>query len=184
MISNERTAVDAVHATFDRVIAEGLKPDATAAASDEQIDAWAAVQGVSVVPAAVREVLRLMGHGHSVWFAGSAFGLDTVDEETKPDALGALPQLQNAMVDAAGMLVLVDHQAYQYHVIDGADLAQPNPPVWLISEEEMAEAVWPSVTDWFDANAPRVKDQLERFKRMRESGLWVDPARLACYELG
>ncbi|MFI9817837.1 hypothetical protein [Saccharothrix variisporea] len=45
-----------IRATFDRVLAEGLKAESVAGTSDEQIDAWAAAQGVDTVPAAVRIV--------------------------------------------------------------------------------------------------------------------------------
>jgi hypothetical protein len=60
MSSDEQTAADAIRATFQRVISEGLRVESVTGASDDQIDAMAAAQGAAHVPAAVREALRLI----------------------------------------------------------------------------------------------------------------------------
>ncbi|XVV01535.1 hypothetical protein ACQPW3_29630 [Actinosynnema sp. CA-248983] len=59
-----------IRATFDRVVSEGLKAESVAGAFDEQIDAWAAAQGVTTVPAAVREALRIVGVTRGLRLAG------------------------------------------------------------------------------------------------------------------
>ncbi|MFI9509690.1 hypothetical protein [Nocardia sp. NPDC052566] len=165
------------------MIADGLKLDTTTAATDGQIDAWAAAQGASTIPLAVREVLRLIGHRHRRWLAGSAYSLEGVDKQTKRSAIAHLAVMEHSMVDPAGMLVLVEHQAYEFYVIDGADLNEPDPPVWWISEQEAAEVGWSKVTDWFEAVAPNVKDDMARLELKRQSGRRISPGWAECYDL-
>lgn len=156
MGERDRAAVAGIRAVFDRVIAAGLAPESVAGAADEQIEAFAAAQGVGVLPAAVGEVLRLIGVRHGLWCAGSALGVDAVGGEAKRYAQATLAQGGGALRDASGLLVLVMHQAYEFHVIDGADLDNPDPPVWLITEGETAHPGWPSVTRWFDSISPDI----------------------------
>ncbi|WP_280268035.1 hypothetical protein [Nocardia wallacei] len=176
MNNDDRTAMETIRGTFASVIADGLKPQSVRGATDEQIDRWSQEQGVSQVPAAVREVLRLIGTKHGRWLAGSSFGVSEVDGETKRYALATLSNEKTEIADADTMLVLVGHQAYSFHIIDGADLIHPDPPVWVISEGEEAKRVWPSVTKWFESASPRVRDIRERLEMMHEFGDWIDPA--------
>ncbi|MGV9680068.1 hypothetical protein ACWDSJ_32710 [Nocardia sp. NPDC003482] len=174
MNSSEQAAAT-VRATVERVIAAGVKPGSMAGASDEQIEDWAARQGVTVIPAAVREVMRMIGIKRLGWLCGSSFGVEVIDESDKEAAIAQLARLENTMTDSAGMLVLMEHGAYQYYVIDGADLGQPDPPVWLIYEDEMAEKISPSVSGWFDSIAPDVERDRERLRFDRKLGSWIDP---------
>lgn len=135
MDSHDQEAVAAVRAVFDQVIADGLAPESVTGATDEQVEAYAAAQGVTAVPAAVREVLRLIGVDHGLWQVGGSFGVDAVGRDAKRYAQAALAQDGGAIRDPGGLLVLVMHQGYAFHVIDGADLGHPDPPVWLITEE-------------------------------------------------
>jgi hypothetical protein len=176
MTPEEQAAAEQVRATFDRVVAEGLKAESVAGASDEQVDAWAAAQGVTTVPAAVREALRIVGVTRGLWLAGSAMGVEAVTERSKRQALATLADLPDPLRDAAGMLVLVEHQAYSYHVVDGADLDQPDPPVWVINEGEDVQQYWPSVTYWFDGTAPSVKQYRSRLRLMRKQGSKLVPS--------
>ncbi|MFG1791241.1 hypothetical protein [Nocardia sp. NPDC049149] len=175
MTDTNQDVIDAIHSTFDRVIADGLKPTSMFGASDEQIDSWAAEQGITATPVAVREVLRLIGFTPGLWHAGSAFGVQVVGAKSKRGAIASLSQIENTMVDPAGMLVLVDHQAYWYCMIDGADLSLPNPPVWALSEQEYARVGWPTTTSWFDSTAPNIQAQRERLEFRREQGRSIDP---------
>jgi hypothetical protein len=138
-------------------------------ATDEQIDAMAAAQGVAHVPVAVREVLRLIGHDPGMWLAGSSFGVHRITGEMKRFALATLSQLENPLADAAGMLVIVEHQSYEFTVIDGSDLSLPDPAVWLISEGEPVTK-WPSVTAWFDGSAPDVENHRARLRSRQRRG--------------
>jgi hypothetical protein len=176
MRSDEQTAADAIRATFHRAISEGLKPGAMAGASDDQVDAMAAAQGAAHVPAAVREVLRLIGLVHGLWLAGSSLGATVVGRKAKQNALATLAgRDRNPLADAEGMLVLIEHQAYTYHVVDGADLDQPDPPVWVITEGEEARKYWPSVTNWFEGTEPSVKKYRSRLRLMRQIGITSTP---------
>ncbi|MFF0489924.1 hypothetical protein ACFYTQ_12985 [Nocardia sp. NPDC004068] len=175
MINSEQAAAATVRATVERVIAAGVKPGSMAGASDEQIEDWAARQGVTVIPAAVREVMRMIGIKRLGWLRGSSFGVEVIDESDKRGAIAQLARLDNTMTDSVGMLVLVEHQAYQYYVIDGADLSQPDPPVWFVSEDEIAEKISPSVTAWFDGIAPDVERDRERLRLYRKMGSWISP---------
>lgn len=88
MDSHDQEAVAAVRAVFDQVIADGLAPESVTGATDEQVEAYAAAQGVTAVPAAVREVLRLIGVDHGLWQVGSSFGVDAVGRDAKRYAQG------------------------------------------------------------------------------------------------
>ncbi|AYF77060.1 hypothetical protein D7D52_28270 [Nocardia yunnanensis] len=159
-----------IRIVFDNVVADGLRRDSVVGATDAAIDAYAAGQGVARVPGAVREVLRLIGARHGLWLAGTAFGVDAVTGETKRQALAALTGLAHALRDPAGMLVLSAHQAYTYQVIDGADLAQEDPPVWEIVEGQDARPRWRSVTAWFAAMDPDIESRREMLEVNAELG--------------
>ncbi|WP_037862975.1 hypothetical protein [Streptomyces sp. NRRL S-340] len=170
MVEQPQEAAVSIRAIFDRVTADGLAPEAVTGATDEQVEEFAAAQGARAVPAAVREVLRLIGVRHGLWRAGSSFGVDGIGPDAKRYARAALSQQGGAIEDADGMLVLVMHQAYEFHVIDGADLGRPDPPVWLITEGEPAQPVWPSVTQWFDSISPDVSAYRTRLDVLVELG--------------
>ncbi|GGP50611.1 hypothetical protein [Saccharothrix coeruleofusca] len=168
---DEQTAAGAIRATFERVLSEGLKPESVTGASDEQIDAMAAEQGAAGVPAAAREVLRLIGVNHGLWLAGSSLGVSAVGAKSKKNALATLAQLDdNPLGDAEGMLVLTEHQSYTYHVVDGTDVNQADPSVRGITEGEGVVKYWPSVTNWFENIEPGVKKYRSRLRLMRQIG--------------
>ncbi|MEV0403870.1 hypothetical protein [Actinoallomurus sp. NPDC050550] len=163
-------AVAAIRAVFDRVTADGLVPESVAGATDEQVEAFAAAQGVRVVPETVREVLHLIGVRKGLWQAGSSLGVDAVGGDAKRYAQATLSRDGGAIQDADGLLVLVMHQAYEFHVIDGADLGNLDPPVWLITEGEPADPVWRSVTHWFDSISPDVSAYRSRLELLVKLG--------------
>ncbi|MFE3195483.1 SMI1/KNR4 family protein [Nocardia sp. NPDC059240] len=152
------------------MIADGLKPESMTGATDHQIDAFANEQGVRDVPAAFRQVLRLIGVRRGLWFAGTAFGIGSIDGASKREALATLSRFTDPFTDSAGLLVLADHQAYQYYVIDGACLTEPDPAVWIISETDGVEQCWPSVTSWFDSADPDVGRYVKRMQMLRDHG--------------
>ncbi|GID14176.1 hypothetical protein Aru02nite_50650 [Actinocatenispora rupis] len=168
--TRDEAAAAAIRAVFDRVTAEGMAPESVTGATDEQIDAYAAAQGVTAVPAAVRAVLRLLGVRHGLWRAGSSLGVDAVGGEAKRYARATLARDGGAIREPGGLLVLLMHQAYEFHVVDGADLVDPDPPVWLVTEGQAAQPVWCSVTDWFDGISPSVADYRSRLTLMAEVG--------------
>ncbi|QLY30761.1 SMI1/KNR4 family protein [Nocardia huaxiensis] len=181
MSSEEPSVTTGVDEVFDRLVSEGLNPARMAGASDSEINSWASEQGVSTIPAGVRESLRLIGSEPGLWFAGSSFGVRTVTGAAKRHALATITNLPETQLDSNGMLVLVEHQAYEYHVIDGADLSEPDPPVWLVTENRSAVPYWPSVTAWFEYGAPKVADYRFRLKSMRKRGKHTDPIWLSYF---
>ncbi|KOX22745.1 hypothetical protein ADK67_22710 [Saccharothrix sp. NRRL B-16348] len=184
MNPEDQQAVDAIRATFDRVVSEGLRAESVEGASDAEIDAMAAAQGVDRVPTAVREVLRRIGVKNGLWLGGTALGVHKIGEKQKRNALATLAQLgENPFAAAGEMLVLTEHQGYTYDVVDGADLDKADPPVWVISEGEYAKVFWPSVSSWFEGNAPSVAEYRSRLRVMRQLGkkrmpLWAADIRV------
>ncbi len=159
-----------IDAIFDRVCANGLRRGSVVGASDDQIDQMAADQGVERVPEAVREVLRIMGVQSGLWLAGTAFGVDAMTAERKRHVVATLGGLEHELADPRGLLALTAHQGYAYHVVDGADLDQDDPPVWDVVEGEGARKAWDSVTDWFAGTAPNVTDLRDMLEMMEEMG--------------
>ncbi|WP_153805586.1 hypothetical protein [Nocardia sp. SYP-A9097] len=150
-------------------MAQGLKRDSVKGASDEEIGRFAAEQGVSHVPAAIQEVLRLIGTRPGLWFDGTDFGVRSgIDSAVKNHvATSALRGVDHGIRDTAGMLVLSARQGYVYQVIDAADLASDDPAVWEIVEGTSARK-WPSTSAWFSDMEPLVESlrrDLERYKR-------------------
>ncbi|HEX6355738.1 hypothetical protein [Actinophytocola sp.] len=172
-----------IRAAFDETIADGLRADSVAGASDEEIDEMAASQGAAAVPAAVREVLRLVGRQHGLWLAGSTLGI-TLGDGAKSGALATISSLGDPLRDSTGSLVLVEHGAYTYHIIDGADLDSDNPAVWLVTEGEQVTRQWDSVTSWFEAISPDVERYRERLEIMRETGDDFLPAWVQYIDVG
>ncbi|MDT7798075.1 MAG: hypothetical protein QOI78_1508 [Actinomycetota bacterium] len=155
---------------FAAAVSNGLRADSVRGSSDDEIDAWAAEQGARAVPAAVREVLRTIGHDHGLWLAGSSLGVGAVRREAKNHLLATLPTLGDPLEDPEGALVLVEHQSYTFHVVDGVDAALPDPPVWLVTEGEEAEKQWESVSFWFRTITPDIARYRERLEVMQELG--------------
>ncbi|GAB2834282.1 hypothetical protein [Lentzea nigeriaca] len=159
-----------IDAIFDRVCAAGLRRGSVVGASDDEIDQMAAEQGVDRVPEAVREVLRIMGVQSGLWLAGTAFGVNAMTAERKRHVVATLNQLDHELTDPRGLLALTAHQGYAYHVVDGADLDQDDPPVWDVVEGEGARKAWDSVSDWFAGTSPNVTDLRDMLEMMEEMG--------------
>ncbi|MEV5719289.1 hypothetical protein AB0L41_35845 [Amycolatopsis mediterranei] len=151
-------------------MSDGLRADSVRGASDAEIDDWAAEQGARAVPVAVREVLRLIGRDHGLWLAGSSLGVGAVRREAKNHLLATLTTMNDPLEDPEGALVLVEHQSYTFHVVDGGKIDLPDPPVWLVTEGEGAEEQWESVSFWFRAITPDVARYRERLEVLRELG--------------
>ncbi|WP_158854905.1 SMI1/KNR4 family protein [Saccharothrix deserti] len=139
MDDNDAAAVARVRGIFEDVVAGGFRAEMVEGASDEEIDAWAAAQGVRMVPAAVREILRIMGKQGGAWLPGTTFGVRKVDAEVREEAGWCVDEadergISHGMRDPAGMLVVTEGGAYVYLVVDGSDLAEPDPPMWVLFE--------------------------------------------------
>jgi hypothetical protein len=149
-----------VREVFEAAVAAGFRRSAVTGATDAQINAMAAVQGVARVPGEVREVLRIMGVHHGLWLMGSSLGVHL-------DRPGPVPGL-----------VLAEHQGYVYHFVAGSDLGQDDPPVWVRTDDEPAVRRWDSVSSWFADIAPDVRRYRERLAVMAEIGrrrpVWAD----------
>ncbi|WP_280202932.1 SMI1/KNR4 family protein [Nocardia cyriacigeorgica] len=162
MSAEPHQAANTIRHIFNRTAEEGWKPESVTGASDTEIDAWAAGQGASRIPEALREAMRLIGKQHGYRQPGTSLGVRSVTEQTKRHALAALSQLSDPFVDSSGILVIAEHQAYEYQVIDGSDLGEADPPVWCIVEQESVEKRWNTVTEWFESIRPRVADYRAR----------------------
>jgi hypothetical protein len=181
----EREAADAVSRVqqiFASVVAEGFRAETVHGASDEEIDRMAMAQGVSTVPASLREVLRLLGRDPAMWIAGSIFGVHAMDAQVKRDALDCVDDAEDhAMRDPQNLLVVIDAGDSAYLMVDGADTGLPDPPLWLVTEDGTVQKRWVSITDWFRDAAERVLEAKARLVSGRERGD-PDPAREAYFE--
>lgn len=150
----EAAAIARIRAIFAGMVAAGYRADKVEGASDEEIDAVAAAQGVTEVPAAMREVLRIMGRKPGLLMAGTVFGVGTADPEIKEGAGWCLEEadergIPHGLRDPEGLLVITAAHPESYGVIDGSDLAEPDPPVWALMESGHAWRSSDSVTQWF-----------------------------------
>ncbi|MEV0331150.1 hypothetical protein [Nocardia sp. NPDC050717] len=164
---DEVRAIDSVQNTFQRVIAQGWRPATVVGATDAEIMDWAGRQGVDTVPAAAKEVLRMIGRRHGAWLGGTRLGTEEVRPESKAGAIACLRNRESEMTDPSGMLVPADHQAYSYMVIDGSDLYRPDPPVWPITEGEEVILCSPAVSQWSIAPDPELfRRRIAMFRRI------------------
>lgn len=147
-----------VREVLDDVLAAGLRPEAVRGASQTQIVEVAAAQGVSVVPLAVRLVWSLIGAAPGPFWMGSVREVTDLGPERKALARESLDDHEHPLGDPDGMLVLLAHESTEFHVIDGADLEQANPPVWRLYEGEPPHRLWPTVVDWFRFAATNVME--------------------------
>jgi hypothetical protein len=174
--------VSRVREIFASVVAEGFRAETVHGASHEEIDRMAVEQGVSTVPASLREVLRLLGRDPALWFAGLVFGVHAVDAQVKQDALECLDEANEyAMRDPQNLLVVVDAGDSAYLMVDGTDLELPDPPLWLVTEDGTVQKRWVSITAWFRDAADRVLECKARLVTRRELGR-PDLAREAYFE--
>ena len=155
-----------IEEVYDRVLAGGLRADATEGADPFAIVRTADAQGARGIPAAVEAVWRLVGGGGAgLWWPGSTTEVVDLDAEIKELALATLDTVEGNLRDPKGMLVLLCHEAVEFHVVEAGDLALPDPPVWRIVAGEPVERRWASVTAWFEEAARDVlayRDSLHR----------------------
>ncbi|MFF2550745.1 hypothetical protein ACFVUS_07075 [Nocardia sp. NPDC058058] len=181
MNEQQSAIVGTIEATFEGVIGAGLRRTAVSGATDAEIDGFAAEQGVTDVPVAVRAVLRLIGSESGLWWAGTHFGVKYIFGEHKQYAIDTLDTVEHELRCPEGLLVLSSHQSYEYVVIDGADLHLDDPPVWEVVEHEHAHRFWDRVSGWFAATAPDIdgyRDDAECYAEMGFEHPWrfdIDP---------
>jgi hypothetical protein len=159
-----------VREIFDRVVADGLRTDAVAGASEEQLREWAESQAVSTLSAAVAEVFGLLGVKQGPWWYGSMAAISRLDGEMKELALECLDFSEGELPDSQGMLLLLARGGYEFHVVDGTDVYLDDPPVWRIVEGNPIERRWSSVTVWFQSAAFSVQAMRERVQRTVRQG--------------
>jgi hypothetical protein len=180
----EREAADAVSRVreiFASVVAEGFRVEMVEGASDEEIDRMAMTQGVTAVPASLREVLRLLGREPALWITGSTFGVHFVDAAVKQDALDCLDEAdEHAMRDPQNLLAVLDAAGSAYLVVDGTDLELSDPPLWVLTESGNVQKRWASVTEWFSNVADGVREEKAVLISRRDRGK-PDPAREAYF---
>ena len=155
---------------FDRVIADGLRSEAVAGASEQQLREWAKSQAVSALPAAAAEVFGLVGVRQGPWWYGSTAAISQLDWELKELALDCLDSAAG-LADSHRILVLLAHGGYEFHVVDGDDVYQDDPPVWRITQGDSIERHWSSVTTWFESAAISVQTMRERVQRIARKEL-------------
>ncbi|MEV6068413.1 hypothetical protein AB0L82_17815 [Nocardia sp. NPDC052001] len=133
--ADELDAAERIRAAFQRALVVGFRGELVEGATDVEIDGWAAGQGVGVVPAAFREVMRILGRQGGAVYAGTVFGIRGPDAETKEMAVAGLALAgEHSIRDVANLLVISEAGGYSFLVIDGADLADADPAVWEVME--------------------------------------------------
>ncbi|WP_153032167.1 hypothetical protein [Amycolatopsis sp. YIM 10] len=170
---------------FDDVVARGFRAQAVQGASDREIDTWAAAQGVRMVPAALREILRIMGKPRrktpTGWFESSAFGVDSIDARDKEFAGWCVEEadergIEHGMRDPEGMLVVAgDGTSASFVVIDGSDLAEPDPPIWVLTEAGSIRRSSESTTAWFAKIGEELMDLTRQHARRRGQAYYDVP---------
>ncbi|MRH86170.1 hypothetical protein GFY24_01600 [Nocardia sp. SYP-A9097] len=143
-----------VREIFQAVVRAGVDLDRIAGAYDEDIDAMAAEQGVPAVPAAVRALFSLIGIEAGPYAVAGAIGPGGVrprDKRLALELVGELPGQAEQLADPPHMLVMVMHENEVFSIIDGSQVAEPTPPVWLLHGDYKLERRWGSVTEWFSA---------------------------------
>ncbi|MFB8002157.1 SMI1/KNR4 family protein [Nocardia sp. NPDC056000] len=157
------------------MLAQGLRRDSVSGASAEEIAHFAAEQGVTQVPAAVDEVLRLIGRQPGLWFDGAEFGvLSGIDDAVKRHVITrSVVGVEHGIRDLAGILVLSARQGYVYHILDGADLGHDDPPVWEIVEGASSRS-WPTTSAWLSDMEPLVESLRRDLERYELNG-WERP---------
>lgn len=179
MVDEGIAAATRVRDIFDDAVARGFRAESVRGASDEEIDTWAAAQGVQMVPAALREILRIMGkQGKGFpggWLSSSAFGvtsIDTTDTEFAVECVKDADEsgIEHGMRDPEGMLVVAgDGTGASYVVIDGSDLAEPDPPLWQLDESPEVRRGFESTTAWFASLGEDLMNRRRAFERRKAS---------------
>ncbi|HEX6340843.1 hypothetical protein [Umezawaea sp.] len=156
-----------IREVYDRTLAGGLRADASAGADPFAIVRTADAQGAKGIPAAVEAVWRLVGGGGAggLWWPGATTDVVDLDAEIKELALEALDTADGNLRDPKGLLVLLCREAVEFHVVEGSDLALPDPPVWRIVRDEPVERRWAAVTEWFAEAARGVLDHRDALRR-------------------
>ncbi|MGW4846830.1 SMI1/KNR4 family protein [Nocardia brasiliensis] len=115
--------------------------------------------------------LRLIGDDQGPFLGGGGqFGVDELREDVKETALEFYDKVSPQPAEfraPADMLVLLFHGGYQVCVIDGADLNEPNPPVWLLEEDGELSQLWSTVAEWFSGVCAGVKSLADALADMR-----------------
>lgn len=167
-----------IREVYDQVLAGGLHADASEGADPIAIVRAADAQRAHRIPAAVEAVWRLVGGGGAgLWWTGSTTDVVDLDAEIKEMALEALDTAEGNLRDPKGMLVLLCHEAEEFHVVEGADLALPDPPVWRVVEGMPVERTWASVTEWFEQAARDVLAYRDFLRRVLAEGGTATAAR-------
>ncbi|PAZ15958.1 hypothetical protein CLM62_10815 [Streptomyces sp. SA15] len=172
-------AVRGIRDVFDQVVAGGFRAEKVEGASDEEIDAMAAAQGVRMVPAALREVLRILGKQGGAWLPGAGFGI-SMGAQDKEYALWCVEEAEergiaHGMRDPQGLLAVLDAAASSYVVVDGADLAEADPPMWVLVESGEVTRRHESVTAWFALTGEGVMDTRRMLAERRAHGCRETP---------
>ncbi len=123
----------------------------------------AASQKVPVVPAAVREILRLIGLRQGLFHKVGSFNIGYLDADWKSDVVEFLeeyPPGRNPIADTEHMLVFLFNQSESAAVVDGTRIHEPDPPMWGVFEGGRVVGV-ESVTAFFRSCAESVKGMID-----------------------
>ncbi|MGQ4615166.1 hypothetical protein [Nocardia sp. R7R-8] len=83
MSDADAAAVAEIRSIFDELVRYGMDPSRTAGSIDAAIDEMAASQNVPTVPAAVREILRLIGARTGMFHCVGDFNIGLLNGEWK-----------------------------------------------------------------------------------------------------
>ncbi|MEU8895487.1 hypothetical protein [Nocardia sp. NPDC048505] len=156
-------AISKIAESYREVVSGGLDLDRIEGSSDSAIDAMADSQNASAIPASAREIYRFIGTRSGTFLSICSFELWELDAEEKEVAMESLSDVAselNPIVDPIHMLVIMQSDAGYHAVIDGVDLDEPDPPVWIVFEGGTIERR-DSVTSLFSQIARSVQDVLD-----------------------
>jgi hypothetical protein len=170
-----RGGAQRIREVFDETVEQGWRPETSVGATEDQIEQVVTAQQVGTIPESVREVLRLIGDQPGLWSAGSFFGVSNMGYKLKEQARSMLRDGSSPLSDGTDIFALFGHGGYEYHVIAGTDLSQPDPPVWLLRENDNDDTIrieqyWDSVSTWFEARSKEVMRFRESFAKRRKNG--------------
>ncbi|MCP2292229.1 hypothetical protein APR08_005179 [Nocardia amikacinitolerans] len=98
-------------------------------------------------------------------------GRNTVDAVVRDAAGNQLSRARIVAIEGTGKYKRWEAGGYAYLVIDGDDVREADPPVWLIVETGEVSQVTASITEWFSSLASGVLEKKSVMKARRSAGM-------------
>ncbi|MFC8042849.1 hypothetical protein [Nocardia sp. NPDC057353] len=164
---SEETAMPFMAELADQLIRRGLvTPDAIRGCTDAEIAALRQAQGVRALPAAYLDFLAITGKNpywlsrDGEWdYASLLRAKQTAREIVADDDDRSFAPFEDAYI-------LQTHQGYAFEYFRGADLDEPDPPIWLYEEAQPERAGPSTFTGWIGELAADLPRLLETRRRL------------------